>query len=76
MERFVLSAFGHVMDLEVRMVRGVLTSFPDGFALAGLVSKLRSRDAPTRPFAPFKPKMKMVIVVDDELAVERPEGLR
>jgi len=64
------------MEIEVRMTRGILTSFLDGFALAGLVTKLRRRDAPTRAFAPSKPKEKMVIVVDDDLAVERLEGLR
>jgi len=58
------------------MARGVLTSFLDGFALAGLFTRLRRKDAPTRAFAPSKPKEKMVIVVDDDLAAERLEGLR
>jgi hypothetical protein len=58
------------------MTRGVFTSFLDGFALAGLFTRLRRRGAPTSAFAPSKPKEKMVIVVDDDLAVERLEGLR
>lgn len=58
------------------MTRGIFTSFLDGFALAGLFTRLRRRGAPTSAFAPSKPKEKMVIVVDDDLAVERLEGLR
>jgi len=57
-------------------MRGIFTSFLDGFALAGLFTRLRRRGAPTRAFAPSKRKEKMVIVVDDDLAVERLEGLR
>ena len=55
---------------------GVFTSFLDGFALAGLFTRLRRRGSPTCAFAPSKRKEKMVIVVDDDLAVERLEGLR
>ena len=58
------------------MTRGIFTSFLDGFAVAGLFTRLRRRGAPSRAFAPSKPKEKMVIVVDDDLAVERLEGLR
>jgi Fe2+ or Zn2+ uptake regulation protein len=58
------------------MAGGVLTSFLDGFALAGLSTRLRRKGAPTRAFAPSKPKQKMVIVVDDDQAVETLEGLR
>jgi hypothetical protein len=58
------------------MTRGVLTSFLDGFALAGLFTRLRRRGAPTRAFAPSSKKEKMVIVIEDDQAVERLEGLR
>jgi hypothetical protein len=58
------------------MTKGVFTSFLDGFALAGLFTRLRRRGAPTHSFAPSRPKEKMVIVVDDDQAVERLEGLR
>lgn len=57
-------------------MKGIFTSFLDGFAMAGLLTRLRRRGAPTRAFAPSKQKEKMVIVVDDDLAVERLEGLR
>jgi hypothetical protein len=49
------------------MTRGIVTSFLDGFALAGLLTRLRRRGAPTRAFAPSKPREKMVIVVDPDL---------
>ncbi|MGA2218815.1 MAG: hypothetical protein ABSG51_12055 [Terracidiphilus sp.] len=58
------------------MARGIFTSFLDGFALAGLFTQLRRQGAPTRAFAPSKPKEKMLIVIDDDLAVERLEALR
>jgi hypothetical protein len=58
------------------MTKGTLTSFLDGFAMAGLFTRLRRRGAPTRAFAPSRQKQKMVIVVDDDQAVERLEGLR
>ena len=54
----------------------IFTSFLDGFALAGLFTRLRRPGAPTHAFAPSKHKEKMVIVLDDDLAVERLEGLR
>ncbi len=57
-------------------MRGIITSFLDGFAFAGLLTHLRRNGAPTRAFAPSKPKEKMVIVVDDDIAVERLDGLR
>jgi hypothetical protein len=58
------------------MTRSILTSFLDGFALAGLFTLLRRRGAPTRAFAPSRKKEKMVIVIDDDQAVEKLEGLR
>jgi hypothetical protein len=48
-------------------MRKIFTSFLDGFALAGLLTRLRRSGAPTRAFAPSKPKEKMVIVVDDDV---------
>jgi hypothetical protein len=57
-------------------MREIFTSFLDGFALAGLLTRLRRSGAPTHAFAPSKPKEKMVIVVDDDQAVARLEGLR
>jgi hypothetical protein len=57
-------------------MRKIFTSFLDGFALAGFFTRLRRRGAPTRAFAPSKPREKMVIVIDDDQAVERLEGLR
>jgi hypothetical protein len=54
----------------------ILTSFLDGFALAGFFARLRRRGAPTHAFAPSRPKEKMVIVIDDDQAVESLEGLR
>jgi hypothetical protein len=60
-------------------MRNILTSFLDGFALAGVLTRLRRSGAPTRAFAPSKAPVsqeKMVIVVDDDQAVERLEGLR
>ena len=58
------------------MMGSIFTSFLDGFALAGLFTRLRRPGAPTHAFAPSKSKDKMVIVIDDDLAVERLEGLR
>jgi hypothetical protein len=58
------------------MARGVFTSFLDGFALAGLFTRLRRQGTPTRAFAPSKLKEKMVIVIDDDQAVDRLNGLR
>jgi hypothetical protein len=43
------------------MMKGIFTSFLDGFACAGLFTRLRRSGAPTRAFAPSKPKEKMVI---------------
>jgi len=57
-------------------MRKVFTSFLDGFALAGFFTRLRRSGAPTHAFAPSKPREKMVIVIDDDQAVERLEGLR
>jgi hypothetical protein len=48
-------------------MRKIFTSFLDGFALAGLLTRLRRSGAPTRAFAPSKPKEKMVIVFDDDV---------
>lgn len=58
------------------MTRGVLTSFLDGFALAGLFKPLRRRGAPTHAFAPPRSKEKLVLVINDDQAVESLEGLR
>jgi len=53
----------------------IFTSFLDGFALAGLTTHLRRQGAPTHTFAPSRSKDKMVIVVNDDFAVETLEGL-
>jgi hypothetical protein len=57
-------------------MRKNFSSFLDGFALAGLFKHLRRQGAPTHAFAPSKPREKMVIVIDDDQAVESLEGLR
>jgi hypothetical protein len=74
--KLILLAFESLIGQEGRTMGSVFTSFLDGFALAGLTTRLRRPGAPTRAFAPSKPKDKMVIVVDDDLAVEKLEGLR
>jgi hypothetical protein len=62
--------------MEACMSRDVLTSFLDGFAMAGFSRQLRRRGAPTSAFAPSRKKEKIVLVIDDDLAAERLEHLR
>lgn len=58
------------------MGRGALTSFLDGFAMAGLFGPLRRHGAPSHPFAPSKSSTKSESVIDSDFAGEGQKSLR